>query len=118
MNWPTTLNESDNSIMHHYTTHTWLTLATDKRTRQMWHDIVPQLAYQHGFLMHALLACTTLQMAYLNPNQHSNLTIQARTHQDHAIPLFRGPIQSVESETCDAVLIFARLVAIAAFALD
>jgi len=104
--------------MHHFTTHTWLTLATDENTRQMWHAIVPQLAYQHEFLMHALLACTALHMAYLNPDQHSELTIKARTHQDHAMPLFRAAIPSVESETCDAVLIFARLVAITAFALD
>lgn len=84
----------------------------------MWHVIVPQLAYQHEFLMHALLAWTALHMAYLNPDQHLELTIKARTHQDHAIPLFRAAVPSVESETCDAVLIFARLVAITAFALD
>ena len=82
----------------------------------MWHDIVPRLAYQHGFLMHALLACNTLHMAYLNPNKHSKLTIQAKVHQDHAIPLSRAAIQSVESETCDSILMFARLVAITAFA--
>ena len=104
--------------MHHFTTYTYLTLATDKDARQMWHAIVPQLAYQHEFLMHALLACTALHMAYLDPDQYSELTIKARTYQDHALPLFRAAIPRVESETCDAILIFARLVAITAFALD
>lgn len=104
--------------MHHFTTYTWLTLAADDKTRQMWHVTVPQLAYQHGYLMHALLACTAVHMAYLYPTQHPKLTVKARTHQDHAIPLFRAAVSSVESETCDAVLIFARLVAITAFALD
>ena len=105
-------------MMHHFTTHTWLTLATDEDTRQMWHFIVPQLAYEHKFVMHALLACTALHMAYLDPHQYSELTIKARTHQDRALPLFRTAIPRVESETCDAILIFARLVAITAFALD
>lgn len=104
--------------MHHYTTHTWRALANDENTRQMWHVIVPQLAYQHEYLMHALMACTKLHMAYLNPDQHSELTIKARTHQDHAMPLFRAAVPSVESETCDAVFIFARLLTITAFALD
>jgi hypothetical protein len=104
--------------MQHFITHTWLTLATGENTRQMWHVIVPQLACQHEFLMHALLAYTSLHMAYLNPDQHSELTIKARTHQDHAMPLFRAAISSVESETCDAVYIFALLVAVTAFALD
>lgn len=84
----------------------------------MWRVIVPQLAYQHEFLMHALLACTALHMAYLNLEQRSELTIKARTHQDHAFPLFRAAVPNVESVTCDAVLIFARLVSITAFALD
>ena len=68
--------------------------------------------------MHTLLACTALHMAYLDLNQQLKLTIQARIHPDHAIPLFGAAIQSVGIKTCDAVLIFARLVAITAFALD
>jgi hypothetical protein len=104
--------------MDYFTTHTWLTLATDEDTRQMWHDIVPQLAYQYEYLMHALLACTTLHMAYINPGQHSELTIKAGTHQEHAITLFRAAVPNVESENCDAVSVFARLVSMTAFALD
>lgn len=104
--------------MHHYTTHTWLVLANDENTRQMWHDIVPRLACQQEFLMYALMACTALHMAYLNPDRLSELTTKARTYQDHAMPLFRAVVPSVESETCDAVFIFARLVTINAFALD
>jgi Fungal specific transcription factor domain len=104
--------------MDHFITHTWLTLAPDESTRQMWRDIVPQLSYQHEFLMHALLACTALHIAYLNPDQRSEFIIKARTHQDHAMPLFRAAVPSVESENCDAVSVFARLVSMTAFALD
>lgn len=104
--------------MNHFTTHTWLTLATDENTQQMWHVIVPKLAYQHEFLLHALLACAALHMAHLQPNRHSELTIKARIHQDHAMPLFRAAISSVESMTCDAVIVFARFLAITGFALE
>jgi hypothetical protein len=84
----------------------------------MWRDIVPQLAYQHEFLMHALLACTALHIAYLNPDQRSEFIIKARIHQDHAMPLFRAAVPNVESENCDPVSVFARLVSMTAFALD
>jgi hypothetical protein len=103
--------------MEHFTTHTWLTLATDENTRQMWRDIVPQLACQHEYLMHALLACTALHIAYLNPDQHSELTIKAGTHQGRSMALFQA-VPTVESENCDAVSVFARLVSMTAFALD
>ena len=84
----------------------------------MWRVTVPQLAYQHEYLMHALLSCAALHSAYLNQGRRSELTIKARTHQDHAIPLFLAAISRLESETCDAVLVFVRLVGLCSFALD
>ena len=68
--------------------------------------------------MHALLACAALHIAHLNPDQHRDMTIKARTHQSHAIPLFRAAVSIIDSETSDAVLLFARLISISAFALD
>ncbi|KAE9364770.1 hypothetical protein N431DRAFT_497199 [Stipitochalara longipes BDJ] len=113
-----TLNESDRLLMQHFTTHTWLALADNESMRQMWRVTVLQLAYQHDYLMHAILACAALHMAHLYPDRRSKLVIQARTHQDHAIPAFFAAVPSVESETCDAVLIFVRLVSIVAFSLE
>jgi Fungal specific transcription factor domain len=104
--------------MQHFATRTSLTLADDENMRHMWRTTVPQLAYQHEYLMHALLACAALHMAYLNSEQHSDLVIKARVHQDHAIPLFLAVIQDVDFETCDSVLVFVRLVGITAFALE
>jgi hypothetical protein len=68
--------------------------------------------------MHALLACTALHIAYLNPDQRSEFIIKARIHQDHAMPLFRAAVPNVESENCDAVSVFARFVSMTAFASD
>ncbi|RFU32132.1 hypothetical protein B7463_g4211, partial [Scytalidium lignicola] len=112
------LSESDNLLMLHFTTYTWLTLTNDEDTQQIWHVIVPQLAYQYEYLKHVLLACAALHMAYLNPKRRSELVIQARTHQDLAIPLFLVATRSLESEICDAVLIFVRLLGITSYALD
>jgi Fungal specific transcription factor domain len=104
--------------MHHFINHTYLTLAVNENMRQMWRITVPQLAYQHEYLMHALLACVALHRAYDSPELHPEMIIKARTHQDRAIPLFLSAIRKVENETCDAVLIFVRLVGIVSFALE
>jgi hypothetical protein len=104
--------------MHHFIRHTSLTLATDEINQQMWHVVVAQLAYQHEFLMQALLACTELHMAYVNPKQHSNLATRAMTHQNHAFTLFRAEVPTIERENCDAAIVFARVVSITAFAFD
>jgi hypothetical protein len=104
--------------MQHFTTYTWLSLAESENMREMWRITVPQLAYQHKYLMYALLACSTLHMAHIHPERRSELVIQARTYQDRAIPAFFNAVPSVDSETCDAVLIFVRVVGIVAFSLE
>ena len=50
--------------------------------------------------------------------QHSEATTKARAHKEHFIRLFCSAIPNVESETSDAGLLSARLVAFANFALN
>lgn len=56
-------------------------------------------------------------MAYCNMSQHSDLI--SKPEFTRTTPyLFRSAISNVESETCNAVMVSARLVVIAAFALN
>ena len=116
--FPGILNEVDEPLIQYFITYTWLSLADNDDMRQMWRVTVLQLAHQHDYLMHALLACAALHMAHLHPERRSKLVIQGRIHQDHAIPSFFAAVPSVDSETCDAVLVFVRLVGIVAFSLE
>jgi hypothetical protein len=104
--------------MRHFNICTSLTLATDESTEQMRHITVAHLAYQHEFLMQALLACTELHIAYLNPGQRLNLTTSALTRQGNAFTLFRAAVPTLEKDNCDAAIVFARLITITSFALE
>ena len=104
--------------MQHFSTVTWKSLTKNENMRGMWRDTVPNLAYQQEYLMHALLACAAFHKAYLNPGQETELMLQARNHQGQAIMLFMAAIPTMARETCDAVLIFVRLVGITGFGLD
>lgn len=114
---PSTLNEVENVLIDHFTTYTCLTLAADEKGQHIWSNMVPSLAYQHEFLMHALLACSALHMASFSPKSRFELITKARIHQGYAMPLFRGAVLEVDNENCDSVLTFARLIAINTFAL-
>ncbi|KFY18830.1 hypothetical protein V493_08315 [Pseudogymnoascus sp. VKM F-4281 (FW-2241)] len=112
------LNESDSTLLHHYITCTSLSLATDTRTKTMWQVKLPHIASQFPFLMHGILACAALHLAYLDPGQERELMIRGRIHQDRAMPLFRTAIASPNNDNCDAVFAFSHLLVIYSFAAD
>ncbi|KFY02230.1 hypothetical protein O988_02303 [Pseudogymnoascus sp. VKM F-3808] len=112
------LDESDSALLHHYITYTSLTLAADARTKYMWQVTVPHIASQFPFLLHGILACTALHLAYLDPGRGRELMIRGRAHQDRAMPLFRSAIESPNKDNCDAVFAFSHLLVIYSFAAE
>jgi hypothetical protein len=77
---------------------------------------VPQLAHQHPFLMHGILACSALHLAHKNPARQREYIITASSHQDKAMPLFRSAVAIVNEDNCDAIIVFSHLLVIYAFA--
>lgn len=110
------LDDSDSHLLQHYISSTSLTLAWDLETKVIWQDIVPQLAQQNPFLMHGILACAGLHLAYLYPDQERQYSIVAGIHQDIAMPLFRSVIASVDANNCHATLVFSHLLVIYSWA--
>lgn len=49
------LDESDQMLLNHYVTNTGQTFSTDEDSKNVWQILVPRLAYEHAFLMHAVL---------------------------------------------------------------
>jgi Orsellinic acid/F9775 biosynthesis cluster protein D/Fungal specific transcription factor domain len=110
------LDESDAALLNHYTSSTSMTLATDTKSRKLWQLTMPKLAYQHHFLMHGILACSALHLAYQNPAQQREYVIKASIHQARAMPLFRSAIANVTHDNCHAVLVYSHLLVIYSFA--
>jgi len=108
----------DDTLFQHYIEYTCVTIATNAETERIWKVIVPELAYEHPFLMHGILACSAQHLAYLNPAQKLELTIRACSNQDKGMPLFRFAIENPRKENCHAILAFSHLPVIYSFASD
>ncbi|RDW62487.1 hypothetical protein BP5796_10789 [Coleophoma crateriformis] len=110
------LDEADSALLNHYIKSTSLTLATDDIPRTLWNSTALELAYQHPFLLHGILACAALHLAYCDPVHESEYAIRARSHQDGAMPMFRLTIANVNKDNCDAVFLFSHILVIYSFA--
>jgi hypothetical protein len=112
------LDEIDSTLLHHYIMSTSLSLATDAKSKTVWQVTVPHIASQFPFLLHGILACAALHLAYLDPSQGRELMIRGRVHQDRAMPLFRSAIENPNKDNCDAVFAFSHLLVIYSFAAE
>ncbi|RDW81820.1 hypothetical protein BP6252_02932 [Coleophoma cylindrospora] len=110
------LDETDTALLDHYIASTSLTLTTEDIPRTLWDSTALDLACQHPFLLHGILACAALHLAYCDPVHQSEYTIRARSHQDGAMPIFRSSITNVNKDNCDAVFLFSHILVIYSFA--
>lgn len=107
----------DLELLHHYATSTYLTLTRGrKELEEIWKIIVPQLALEHPFLMHGVLAISALHLAYLRPEHQQEYAIIAANHENIALPFFRTNSSNISEKNCSAVLAFSGLVMIYAMA--
>jgi hypothetical protein len=113
-----TLSDSDSVLLRHYIASTSISIAHDKQSEALWQVTVPQLAYLHPFLLHAILACSALHLAYKYPAQQGQYLVEASSHQNIAMPQFRSAIENVDSDNCHSILVFSHLLVIYSFALE
>ena len=115
------VGEQETSLLQHYVASTSLTLADGVETWaqvSIWQEVIPQLAAKSPFLMHGILACSALHLAYLNASERQGYLMTAAMHQELAIPLFRKAVSSTNAENCHAILAFVHIIAICSFASD
>ncbi|KAJ6023394.1 uncharacterized protein N7446_013754 [Penicillium canescens] len=112
------LNKLDAEALGYYFSASYKSFVTNDQTERIWLDVVPDLAYNHLFLLQGILACTLLHMGYLNPTKRQIYTLHACAHQDSALPQFRHAIHHPDEKNCDAILSFAYLLIIYSFATD
>jgi hypothetical protein len=111
------LDDSDNALLRHYISSTSITIA-DENSEALWQDTVPQLARRNPFLMHGILACSALHLAYKTPSHQLEYLVKATSHQHIAMPQFRSAIAHVNEENCHSVMVFSHLLVIYSFALE
>lgn len=84
--------------------------------QRIWQEVIPSLADHSLFLMHGLLACSALHLAYLNPQERPQRIATAAYHHKLALPLFQDAVANINSDNCHAVLAFVHILAICSFA--
>jgi hypothetical protein len=103
-------------LLLHYTTSTAQTIGRDQATCSIWSTSVPQIALQHPFLMHGILAISALHLARLHPEQRQEYTVLAAKHENIALPMYRSEAVNITEQNCAAVFAFSALVVVYAMA--
>ncbi|PYI04994.1 hypothetical protein BO78DRAFT_371888 [Aspergillus sclerotiicarbonarius CBS 121057] len=109
------------ALLDYYLRHTCQSFTTNEETDKVWRLIVPCLAHQNSFLLHGLLACTSLHRAYMSsghPALEKEFLLRAYHHQDIALPQFRYAVQHPTDDNCNAILAYAYLLVVYTFAAD
>ncbi|GLA45928.1 hypothetical protein AnigIFM63604_007887 [Aspergillus niger] len=115
------LDSMDSALLDHYLRHTYQSFTTNQETDKIWRLVVPELAYKNVFLLHGLLACTSLHRAHMSSghtNQEKVFLLRAYHHQEIALPQFRYAIEHPTEDNCHAILAFAHLLVVYSFAAD
>ncbi|GKT58074.1 C6 zinc finger domain-containing protein [Colletotrichum tofieldiae] len=76
-------------LMHHYTTSTADTLALRTDMQDVWRTLVPQMGYEHPFVLHGILAVSAIHKAHLLPSQREKYLDIAAYHQTRGLEGFR-----------------------------
>ncbi|KAJ5783894.1 transcriptional regulator family: Fungal Specific TF [Penicillium psychrosexuale] len=98
---------TDVGLLDHYQNHTYKILTCGPETDDAFRIIVPQLGTQFPFLLHGILSCSALHLAFIDPPNRVYYTIQSIRHQNQAAPAFRWATMHVDSNNSQAVLAFA-----------
>ncbi|KAJ5391520.1 fungal specific transcription factor domain-containing protein [Penicillium cosmopolitanum] len=112
------LDALDSQLLRHYFDSSYKTFVANKKTENVWIEVVPGLTCDNKFLLQGMLACTALHMAHSNPAERQKYTLRGCSHQEAAIPEFRKAIESPTEDNCDAIMAFAYLLVVYSLATD
>jgi hypothetical protein len=113
---PADWTPDDVALYKHFVNSTYHYLGHSTMTRQLWKTTVPEMAFQHDFLKHGILACSALHLAHLNPSERRQYQLIAACHQARGLPQFREAIAAPTEDNCDAIMAFSPLLIIHCFA--
>ncbi|KAF2466319.1 uncharacterized protein BDR25DRAFT_77429 [Lindgomyces ingoldianus] len=98
-------------LLHHFTTTTSTTLATDYPAQECWRSAVLQLARAHPFLLHGILASSALHLSRsleLYNEKETYLKIAAR-QMNIGLSQYRPVLENVTEDNAEALFSFCAL---------
>ena len=109
------LQMEDLELLHHFTAETCYTLSDRPESHELWRVTVPQVAFQHHFLMRGILAISALHLSCLVPNKKNHYARVAIKQQDAALGSFRAIMSHIDQKNCDAFFALSSLIVVYGF---
>ena len=112
------LDASDVAALQQYYHRTHKSFVASEESEPIWLEVVPCLARDNPFLLHGILACSYLEMAYLQPDRRELYALRACSHQDRALPLFHDALANATAQNVDAIIVFSYFLVVYSLATD
>ncbi|PON30869.1 hypothetical protein TGAM01_v200289 [Trichoderma gamsii] len=107
----------DMALLHHWTWSTSQSVADFPDVSRYWQTVFPQIAFEHTFVMHAILSLAALHQAYLYPERRKQLTLEAMRYHSQALQGFQRGIERMNDSNSDALFACSSLNIIYVFAM-
>ncbi|KAK2623857.1 hypothetical protein QTJ16_007038 [Diplocarpon rosae] len=114
-NGPHDLNMVDLELLHHFSVATAFTLHRDPAIRRIWSITVPQLGFNHDFVMHGILALAALHMGYCRPERKDFCAAHAILHHKSGLAKATPALRAFDEENGSAMYLFSALTCIFAY---
>lgn len=105
------------ALLHHWTWSTSQSVADFPDVSRYWQTVFPQIAFEHIFVMHAILSLAALHQAYLDPKRRRQLTMEAIRYHNQALQGFQRGIGRMNDGNGDALFACSSLNIIYVFAM-
>lgn len=99
----------DLEVFNNFCTSTSQSLNSNPEVRELWKTTVTQIAFQHEFLMRAVLALSALHLARNSPARSQQLYDYSMQHHQAALRQGTALLPHITAETCAAFHIFSIL---------
>ncbi|KAH6658145.1 hypothetical protein BKA67DRAFT_620318 [Truncatella angustata] len=105
-------------LMHHYSTVAFSTLSANTEVHKALQFDVPREGLRHPFLMHQILAFSSLHLAFQQNDHRQLYLMQASQHQSHAITGLRDAlVGTISPNNCHAIYATSTFIVLGAFAI-
>jgi hypothetical protein len=103
------LNVLDLELLHNFCTSTCYTLHSEPNLKTLWRINVPQLGFAYDFVMHGILALSSLHLAHCRPRHRDRFLSQAVLQNQAGLRTVSSIIPNITKENCSAVYLFSVL---------
>ena len=110
----------DRTLLRIFAEHTAMSLSDRMRVQRAWSNNVPGLSLSQPFLTGGILALAALHLSKVQQSDDSAVARSylrmATSKLNESLPVFRGMLETLHSENCNALFIFSTFIVIFLFA--